>query len=74
MELLEFELEDDEEEESGSTPMAVHMRANCARKDGSERMSLACVWANCCSAVRKTESWVSRASAFVARREEPCEA
>ncbi len=55
----------------GSTPMAAHMRANCARKVGFERMSFACVWANCWSRERKTASWVSRACALVERRVEP---
>lgn len=54
--------------------MAVHMRANWARKEGSERISFAWVWANCWRRERKTESWVSSAAAFVVRRVEPWEA
>ncbi len=51
--------------------MAAHMRANWARKVGLERMSLACVVANCCSRERNTASCVSRACALVERRVEP---
>ena len=51
--------------------MAAHMRANWARKVGFERMSLACVVANCCSSERNTASCVSRACALVERRVEP---
>lgn len=50
------------------------MRANCARKDGSDRMSLAWVCANCCRRERKTESCVSRACASCDRKEFPWEA
>ncbi len=56
---------------SGSTPMAAHMRANWARNVGFERMSLACVCANCCSSERNTASCVSRACALVERSVEP---
>ncbi|KNB11726.1 hypothetical protein FOXG_20553 [Fusarium oxysporum f. sp. lycopersici 4287] len=59
---------------SGSTPMAAHMRANWARKAGSERISRACVFANCWRRERNTASCVSRAWALLARREEPCDA
>lgn len=54
--------------------MAVHMRANCALKAGSERMSLAWVWANCWRSERKTVSCVDRAEVLASRRYEPWEA
>lgn len=50
------------------------MRANCARNDGFERMSLAWVVANCWRRDRKTESCASRACALAVRREVPWEA
>lgn len=54
--------------------MAEHMRANSARKDGLDRMSLACVWANCWRRERKTESWVAREVEWELRRVFPWEA
>lgn len=54
--------------------MAAHMRPNSARNVGFDRMSLACVCANCCSRLRKTESCVESELACEVRRLEPCEA
>ena len=56
---------------SGSTPMALHMRANSARNVGFDFMVSACWRAKLCRRDWKTESWVLRDERCVLRKEAP---